>query len=223
MLESFSAIALSVSSKTKMAAADPRVSPSDLFQSYVLKNIDELIKILSENASNQERLDYAAFRMEHFISIVLQGNFMGYVDHSVTDLLVSVWNYLEKYLEADHDVHNIPRSNLGCVGRPPYIIQKGWLKQCLDSGFSLKDIANMLGVSDKTISRRVEEFHLRSECPRFTDISDEELYLIVKDIISHPRSQLLTFTHGLGGKEGPGLGRHVVNKMHGKTVHFIFC
>ena len=49
-------------------------------------------------------------------------------------------------------------------------------------GFSWAKIAEMLGVSRWTVTRRVDEFDL-SDLKRFSDISDEEVDAIIKDYI----------------------------------------
>ena len=40
----------------------------------------------------------------------------------------------------------------------------------------------MLGVSAKTISRRIQEFGLKEEVPKYTDITNDDLDKLVSDI-----------------------------------------
>ena len=78
----------------------------------------------------------------------------------------------------------VPLSYSGIAGRPSYIIPKEWLAQSLEYGFTQIDIENVLKVSRKTVSRRINKFQLRSEYPRYSEIADEQLYAIVSGIIS---------------------------------------
>ena len=70
-------------------ATDPRVNPVLLFQSYAIKHIDELLRRLSDSRNGQETLNYIVYRMEQFISVLMEASFMNYLDTTVVDLLVS--------------------------------------------------------------------------------------------------------------------------------------
>ena len=52
----------------------------------------------------------------------------------------------------------------------------------LTYSFSLIKISEMLGVSRKTVSRRIEQFGLLEEVPRYTNISNEDLDALVSEI-----------------------------------------
>lgn len=43
----------------------------------------------------------------------------------------------------------------------------------------------MLGVSEKTVSRRIQEFKIRLEFPRFSEITDKALHIIVAELVSN--------------------------------------
>ena len=72
--------------------------------------------------------------------------------------------------------------NNGSVGRPAFDIPKETFKMFLNYGFSLIKISEMLGVSRKTVSRRIEQFGLLEEVPRYTNISNEDLDALVSEI-----------------------------------------
>ena len=166
-------------------ATDPRVNPVVLFQSYAIKHIDELLRHLSDSRNSQETLDYVVYRMEQFISVLMEASFMNYLDPTVVDLHVSAWRCLNCIVNEDQLLSNVvPLSYSGNAGRPSYIIPKEWLAQSLEYGFTQIDIANVLKVSRKTVSRRINEFQLRSEYPRYSEIADEQLHAIVSGIIS---------------------------------------
>ena len=72
----------------------------------------------------------------------------------------------------------------GNFGRPRFNITREMLITYLETGFSQRDIAKLLTVSEIPIQRRINEYKLDEEIPKYTDISDLELDTIVTDILS---------------------------------------
>ena len=68
------------------------------------------------------------------------------------------------------------RSNHGC-GPPHFDIPKSILSNFISDGFKISYIAKLLGVSERTIYRRMQQFNLYVE--NFSDISDDVLFLEV--------------------------------------------
>ena len=60
----------------------------------------------------------------------------------------------------------------GNVGRQKIDITREMLITYLETGFSQRDIAKTFTVSEKTIQRRVNEYNLHDEFPKYIDISD---------------------------------------------------
>ena len=71
----------------------------------------------------------------------------------------------------------------GTFGRPRYDISREQLQYLLENKFTIPQISNMVGVSQRTIHRRMNEFSL-SVRAYYTVISDEGLDLIVHEIQS---------------------------------------
>jgi hypothetical protein len=65
------------------------------------------------------------------------------------------------------------RSNYGC-GPPHFDIPKSILSNFICDGFKISYIAKLLGVSERTIYRRMQQFNLYVE--NFSDISDDVLF-----------------------------------------------
>ena len=66
-----------------------------------------------------------------------------------------------------------PNKEVSTSGAPKYIIPKQILRNLLEEGFLIKEISNMLNVSERTVYRRMEEYELKKY--NFTDIEDDEL------------------------------------------------
>ena len=71
----------------------------------------------------------------------------------------------------------IPVSYQGCVGRPSYDIPYEQLQYLIESKFSVPMIADMLGVSVRTVRRRMDEYGLaiRDQYSALNDLELDEL------------------------------------------------
>lgn len=69
----------------------------------------------------------------------------------------------------------------GLQGRPRFDIEREQLAEMLQSNLSVPRIANLLGVSSRTVFRRMKEFGL-SVSELYSSISDEELDNVVTSI-----------------------------------------
>lgn len=69
----------------------------------------------------------------------------------------------------------------GDPGRPSFLISKSLIEALIDLGFTYSKMAKILGVSERTLLRRRQEFDLPVGRP-FSNITDHELELIIRDI-----------------------------------------
>lgn len=69
----------------------------------------------------------------------------------------------------------------GCVGRPRFQVAKEQLQHLLEASFTVPQIAKMIGISTRTVHRRMSEFGLSVQ-EQYTDITDSELDTLVADI-----------------------------------------
>ena len=95
------------------------------------------------------------------------------------------------------------------AGRPSIDIPRQTLKMYLKFGFSLIKTSEMLGVSQKTISRRIRQFGLLEEVPRYTEISNENLDTVVAEIYHEfPNCVIRRMKGFLNAKSREDLKRH---------------
>ena len=76
-----------------------------------------------------------------------------------------------------------PRIFLGDRGRPRYLISREQVEFLLERCFSIVDIASLLGVSVRTLERRLSKFGLRARWT-YSDISDHALDNLVRNILT---------------------------------------
>ena len=96
----------------------------------------------------------------------------------------------------------MPKSNTDHPGRPKFEVTEEILRFLLDKRFTVKDTATLLGVSKRTLERRMNEFASRIGNYYF-DINDNDLEETVRSIVQqfpntgYKRMTGLLFSRGL--------------------------
>ena len=100
----------------------------------------------------------------------------------------------------------MPKSNTDHPGRPKFEVTEEILRFLLDKRFTVKDTATLLGVSKRTVERRMNEFGLRIG-NYYSDINDNDLEETVRSIVQqfpntgYKRMTGLLFSRGLRVKQ----------------------
>ena len=99
------------------------------------------------------------------------------------------------YKQLDAQDRNEPSATLassvlsktvGNIGRPAYEIPADSLEFLIGSSFKVSSISKMLGVSESTVKRRMQEYNIRVS-DTYSDISDQILYEKIGNILeSYP-------------------------------------
>ena len=72
-----------------MAASNNTLgSPIQIFREFVVKIIDEITRNLRESSFSENSIDYALYRTDQLLSIVLQGVAVHYISPDVVDFLL---------------------------------------------------------------------------------------------------------------------------------------
>ena len=95
---------------------------------------------------------------------------------------------LRSFVEIDRMPVNTQLSHVhavhtGAVGRPSFQIPRVQLSYLVDNGFSVPQIADMLGVSVRTVCRRMSDFGLSIRA-QYSHLDDADLDSVVADIQS---------------------------------------
>ena len=144
-----------------------------------------MIRLLEATGNDQSEFDYALYKLEQIIHIGVRSQKQGLWERAsiLGDLLYNLIGAYNKLLDvesANYHVKNTPAVlNTGSAGRSSFDIPKETLKLYLNYGLSLIRISEILGVSRKTIRRRIQLFGLSEEIPRYSDISNKDLDMIV--------------------------------------------
>ena len=70
----------------------------------------------------------------------------------------------------------------GDPGRPSFLISKPLIETLIDLGFTYSKMAKILGVSERTLLRRRQDFNLPTGRP-FSNVTDQELEIVIRDIV----------------------------------------
>lgn len=119
------------------------------------------------------------------------------------------------YLEGPFTVcerFRCPRLANGTVGRPRYDISERMIWAMRSIGFRWVSIAKMLMVSERTLRRRRIELGWTVGDSEFSDISDQDLDEVVRDIVSLTPNAGETMTFGALRGRGLRVQRHRVRE-----------
>nr|XP_006818681.1 PREDICTED: uncharacterized protein LOC102800480 [Saccoglossus kowalevskii] len=162
--------------------------------SYVLRcvssSIDSILSSLRTATIHDTPCDTGSiyFRLEslrrlcsvvngHMIDAGIEG-FTAVLDNVIA--VVDLFAFLDSDIYEGYMVETRPLSNTR--GRPPYLISQEQLRYLVDSGFSTKYIGELIGVSTRTVKRRMREFDIRIR-DTYSTITDTELDGLVDSVL----------------------------------------
>ena len=168
------------------------LSPGENLSQFVCSSLITIVRLMEGVSLNNDenQFDSALFKLEQIIQIGLcseeQGLWHQVLPEGLLETLINLFNTLMKisFAPGPEIISTKPLAvqDGSGPGRPAFDIPKETLKLYLSYRFTNAMIAEMLGVSGKTVSRRLKEFGLREEIPKYTDITNEDLDKIVSEI-----------------------------------------
>ena len=158
-----------------MAANEARIS--------VCRMLQEISRKLVTKNLRSDKMDYIYFtidRVEHILALCVQ---VFSVDTEIFSLLSKAKCLIgsQSELPATAQSFQSDRVFTGDRGRPCYNITRQQLEYSKHYGFNAVEMVAMLGVSEATVRRRLQEYDLLIS-ESFTPMSDEELDKVVKDM-----------------------------------------
>ena len=158
-------------------------SPRESLQRHILHLGRRIAGQLTEfiEQSDPHMLDYLIFLSEQLYRCLNAYGEPGNADNvaEAITLLLSLQNELDN-MNGNADVCTVIRN--GRPGRPSYAVSEEQLLHLFEIGFSATHIACMLGVSVRTIRRRMNDIGLRVS-DLYSALPDNELDIIVNEIL----------------------------------------
>ena len=155
--------------------------------STVQRSMEDLVALLQEIVDRFDTSDqsYRLSLRSRAEILFCQFSYSCVVSEEVLDHFVPVVACLRgcvDNLDID-DFYQLPTRSTGGRGHPRYEVEPDQLQYLLDVGFHVPDIATVLGISQRTVWRRIQERSI-DVYARYSDICDEDLDDIVSNIQS---------------------------------------
>ena len=148
----------------------------NLFRSCVVNCISELEGVDPDR-------DFNFFRLDTLYQTALQFADAFELEESVIQLISQAKDiFSEEDSMEFHNTFECPQVFTGQPGRPKFKVPEEVLRFLLDKRFTAKDMASLLGVSQRTVERRMNTFGLRvGSC--YSSIDDVNLETTVRSLV----------------------------------------
>ncbi|XP_067054671.1 uncharacterized protein [Acropora muricata] len=152
---------------------------------FIRQLVVSLIREIENCNGGRGNLDSVVYRTDWLYNCLVR--YLG-VNDSVSDQLVSLVRDAKDQLDVlvhqdtasySYRVEQVPH---GGRGRPKFVVSREQLQYLLERGFSVPDVAQLLGLSLRTAERRLQEFGISSG-QFFTTIDNETLDRTVQTIL----------------------------------------
>lgn len=165
-----------------MSTNEVRLEPWQNFCDYFHQCITEVLRCIDQQPADGN-YDFALYRLDQLLHLTLQSQetWPSLMPDNIIILLSNAHNMLHESANQAEEVY-LDVDKKAKPGRPPFKIPKETLELYLAYGFSKTKIAEMIGVSFKTISRRMEEFGIKQSFEKHSKINDSELDSQVEEV-----------------------------------------
>ncbi len=133
-----------------------------------------LISRLEQPCLKKDDLDSIQFQLDNLHEIVVKANDLYDLNPIVIDLIGKAKHCIHIVNEDINEGYLSPLILTGIRGRPAFNIPKCQLEFYLSHGFSTEKISEMIGVSSRTIKRRMKDYGLEIG-QLYSDVTDERL------------------------------------------------
>ena len=159
--------------------------------------------------SNANLLEHWYFRLEDWVNLFAVAGRRFEETHAPDELVADIWKtfdalqqlhqLFDEALSFNRDAANLPSPNqcpneetmegsLSQIGRPRKQVSKEDIEALFNIHRSWKTVANVIGVSQKTLQRRRQECGLTVSAPAgprqtYTEISQEDLCQFIKEVL----------------------------------------
>lgn len=151
---------------------------------FIRRLLTRLIRELENFNGRSDHIDSVLYRIDWLYNSLVR--YLG-AYNSVSDHLVGIVRDAKDLLQSLVHEYEAPNSyrteqiSSGGRGRPKFDVSRDQLEFLLERGFSVPDVAHMLGLSVRTTERRLQEFNISSR-QFFTIIDDQTLDRTIEDV-----------------------------------------
>lgn len=152
----------------------------------LLRILHNIIARLESADFNESEADFILDRLEWVIGVIIR---LVEDNTIVTDNILAPLQRAREIvqeameLERQRSISHIAVSLTGNAGRPSYDIPLVQLRYLIENGFTITDISLILGVSARTVRRRLQRFGL-SVRAMYSTMSDHDLEEVIRSILN---------------------------------------
>ena len=154
--------------------------------SFIRQTLLNLIRELENSSGGTNNLDSVLYRLDWlYNSLVRYLGVLDCVNEEVINIIRDA-NDILQMIDAQNTPHSyrVEQLSNGQRGRPRFNVPKEQLEFLIERGFSIPDIAHILGISVRTTERRLLEFGLFAT-QAFTSIDNQSLDHTIQDIVRY--------------------------------------
>ena len=148
-------------------------------------HLNDVVRFLESGNHDCDTLDYTIFRLDWVLDVLaryVDTEGTGAIDARVIDLVCEA---REAVINADHSRGAF---QAGCIftgqpGRPKLNVPQEQLQFLIERPFNTTQIASLLGVSPRTIERRLREHNLNISTS-YSNLSDQDLDTVIKSVLT---------------------------------------
>ena len=164
-----------------------RIGKMSLWCMQALRRVITRIHVLHDGRYSPELLDYCVLTLELVYREFLVKNYSSgladFEEEASQCVLTALrkLSHMKEITENSLSDYHPPMMCLRTVGRPRFVISRQQLDFLVENNFTVPQMSLILGVSSRTIERRLSEngIYIRA---RYADLIDAELHRIVSEI-----------------------------------------
>ena len=148
--------------------------------------VDQLRQRLLKHASDVEVGTVATSVIQHDVAVTLDmlAQCCDVTSLENIDAAIQASNRVLQALDHTNENHPVAvEQSCGQRGRPRYELHRQQLEYLVSNAFSVREIAAMIGVSDRTVKRRLNEYGIKIR-DTYSHLSDSELDDVVQQIMT---------------------------------------
>jgi AraC-like DNA-binding protein len=144
-------------SRTLVSSASVKFNDERQIVRQRIRNcILNILRQIPVDGSQSERLGNVFFRLEWLLSIVIRYHQTDLIERHVVDLLCQSLRCLSRFNEPGENEVETPVVFTGSRGRPMHEIPQEQLNFLIGRRFTVKQLADILGISERTVQRRLQ-------------------------------------------------------------------
>ena len=156
----------------------PNMAATKALRAWIL----DIIQQLTSGNSDSHNGDSVLYRVDCLYNTVVRYDDVLAIDSRVVNFLREARDSLSSH-NTSSSAHVAATLFTGKCGRPRYLLPQEQLEFLVERCFSVPQMSTLLGVSSRTIERRLSEYGI-SVRQTYSSLSDAGLDSVVKDILS---------------------------------------